>query len=1583
MTTVKTTNKSNLNLGNTRSDNEGVPSNSKTLYFVEPLDGSPVDNKDLFIYVNLTASRKARSILQLTNESGPKIRSVITSDTEINLIGYREDKDGNRVMTTDWTTKPDLNKILGKETNLDPNNTTNVFEGFGVTDIDINITAMNPPTVTIKFIDTRGGGLFDQETFNENVAPINAFQNNSSPYSIFFELPPPLFYLTIKGFYGNPVTLCLYLVEWKGNFNSETGNFEITANFLGYTFAFLNDVKIGHLIGAGNTDKGRQKLLEVSSLPSEEGYIFPVITIDELSLKLQRITVKREEEQKNSIEFKRLKVINEQISYLKNFKNYLGSPASPNLLNNIYGSSLDPSSLSVGTEQLFFRDIGIISKNAETNYNNLGKIISNGLKKYEEFKNGNQSDFYNQGDLTLKDIQFKFKLDEIKDTRNNIEDTLVLVNDWLIINGPSNIPTVTVSDFSGKTQGKWLPNSVFYIINLKKSRESIDLKLKNLLEEKKRQETIIENKVNKEISDILGFTPNIRTIIGILCNNIEMFLSLMYDIGKRAENKKELRFKNLDGYFADTPSGQNYVYPFPKIVDKNYNELYLGEINTLDQSLFPEISFIDELCTGLVYSIKQITQYNTSVNNSQTISKSESFPINSGDVGLNPYLGLDGLPSTKSGTLNKEIIGTILKRPFIAYSVSNYKTDNFNKIAELESINFYETFVSQTYKDMFNQVSTDQTNQNSLLQLGLTYNLIKDKGTDYEFYIPLDYIFFELDTVGKTNSGNRIWDKDLNLREKINSSLKPSDLSKFKSNKNSTQYIQRYFDESKNYLNKSYFTLATFKDDTVKNSIKNLGTLDSANLLETYTLEKFLTLPQDGLYQNTYFYVPPSINTLLPLPITKSSIYSDTTNEYGKAYLLLSSFIFSNDKEFHDEIIDDYSKIIRVPWYYLLWLGANSYRYNNDEILSFNSEFPVAPKDEFYHVTKKVTDGKNFGKVPFLMEKYFKDWVNSQEYIAVKETLESLLNTENLSDSDRKKLIDKLNQYVLNEYDLLVENPNKIIYGNTDVIIPKTALESYLSTFMVNYKKTYTPNTNMVQEDETKLSQNVVNDNDIKRSFYIDLKQIYDNWIAGNSSEIVYSCCKTVKARSDGKRLKLFDLFKFVDKFRNTIAGDAIANINSFNSLVFDKTVGMYNFISKILTDSYFMHFNLPIYIEYNKPDEVQSIFEPQVNFKNIKNSPNFLCVYNGPPSSSLSSGNNYTDDSFKFNVPGSLPLSVYDRKENEKNSYLVAFNVNYGSQFQPIFKNVNVGMQESKITGEYITLLCNYIGNTGASKPLLKDNSIYPLQRNRSYTATIQMLGDMMIQPQMYFQLNNIPFFSGSYMIMSISHSIKPNNMYTTFKGVRQNRSPVKIVTEATSFLNFQFDQTVSSDITFTNGIQLTPVQQQQLSNTTPILGSNINYNYSPITGNLIIKPFNKHSELHLGIDIEVDSISTLIKSTNKSGSVFYNLEGNDTTNGKLIIKHDIDNDGYIYFTGYFWIKNNNYMEGTTINANQNIGSPTLFSSPPYQNKYFYHYEVRRTKEQISSYNDYLNSNKIETLDPQQFSTLEMSIINVSLHTN
>jgi RNA-binding protein YhbY len=48
-------------------------------------------------------------------------------------------------------------------------------------------------------------------------------------------------------------------------------------------------------------------------------------------------------------------------------------------------------------------------------------------------------------------------------------------------------------------------------------------------------------------------------------------------------------------------------------------------------------------------------------------------------------------------------------------------------------------------------------------------------------------------------------------------------------------------------------------------------------------------------------------------------------------------------------------------------------------------------------------------------------------------------------------------------------------------------------------------------------------------------------------------------------------------------------------------------------------------------------------------------------------------------------------------------------------------------------------------------------------------MMGNALIQPTMYFNVRNIPLFSGPYMITSVKHRISENGFDTTFEGIRQ----------------------------------------------------------------------------------------------------------------------------------------------------------------------------------------------------------------------
>ena len=64
------------------------------------------------------------------------------------------------------------------------------------------------PTIVIKLVDVKGRALFEGA--------------DNSPYAAFFNLPYPIFYLTIKGYYGKAVRLTLMLQNFTSYIHKKT-----------------------------------------------------------------------------------------------------------------------------------------------------------------------------------------------------------------------------------------------------------------------------------------------------------------------------------------------------------------------------------------------------------------------------------------------------------------------------------------------------------------------------------------------------------------------------------------------------------------------------------------------------------------------------------------------------------------------------------------------------------------------------------------------------------------------------------------------------------------------------------------------------------------------------------------------------------------------------------------------------------------------------------------------------------------------------------------------------------------------------------------------------------------------------------------------------------------------------------------------------------------------------------------------------------------------------------------------------------------------------------------------------------------
>lgn len=124
---------------------------------------------------------------------------------------------------------------------------TNTRECLGIESISVKYDSWYYPTVTIKFIDVRGASLMqpaEYEYYNNGGPNIgkNTTTSNSDFFKAFFSFPYPLFKLSIKGFYGKQLTYDLSVLKCNIEFNSSTGNFEVSADFIGYMYGMYSDL---------------------------------------------------------------------------------------------------------------------------------------------------------------------------------------------------------------------------------------------------------------------------------------------------------------------------------------------------------------------------------------------------------------------------------------------------------------------------------------------------------------------------------------------------------------------------------------------------------------------------------------------------------------------------------------------------------------------------------------------------------------------------------------------------------------------------------------------------------------------------------------------------------------------------------------------------------------------------------------------------------------------------------------------------------------------------------------------------------------------------------------------------------------------------------------------------------------------------------------------------------------------------------------------------------------------------------------------------------------------------------------------
>ena len=1317
-------------------------------------DGLP-KTEDLIIYANLSVNKKTRSILFGDDNSRG-------NNNTLNISFFNFDKSSG-YQTTNWT-----NEISSNGRNLNG-------ETFGMTDIQIKFDKNNIPTVTINFVDIRGTSLLSQ--------------GDDSPYSALFSFPYPEFLLTVKGYYGKAVKYPLHLLDFSSRFNSQTGNFEITCQFIGFTYAKLTDIPIVYALFAKELNGSKERLVEGKPLP----YLVDFIkNIETLSIQIDTLSQSKESQEFGEIvEKKRL--------ITRFYEDYNESD---------FWTKQENTSIFYVKDQ-FFRDI-------------------------EFFK--------------TKGINFDYTRDTFAFPKSGggITPTIYTEKDKL----------PPYSDYS-KLRVRPITNSLKQKITdeglekfIKEQQQKVLGSLKKLLgEENDTSTTTINGYINKEkqkfatqINDlskeILGEKPTVKYVMDIILTDCEIFLKKLYDLGKSIE-KDEIQTERKSffptSFGSDLVDNNKTIFPFPAyyiLDDSEYRHEWIGKIPSVTQSSFPEITFVDNFI-----------EFNQKILNSfrqETIISPESgwFPINplesvyyfDGETPVSPYYGITDI---------NDLLDKLIDRYIIILSSFNIK-EEFNKetelifnnlsILELNNLllsfpidsNQYEKLLKSLNSGLINQIKkrikTRIDNGNLIIK---TFNsptnidmvtsskeVVVLKGSNNNILNTLNSdivikIFDFENNIINNNISNNIVNELNNFNSLIPKWLKILDFSKDEYEIDGKSNLIRFKLNYENYISQSGSDLII------------LGGFVRSFLFDTNPLK----LKTNNKIFN-YFYFPYKENITgleLPTNMTESLqrwqlVENNYINDVDISKFTFLNYIYKLNWIELKKILTNIVGVIEIPYFTILQIGAilwDEFSIQKNILIlleeSFRGDQFRFPFDHYEDVQKSFEDFP-LNKQIFINEFLNFDFNKIYDEIVLtkeKDEIDLTKDTINLYNFlESKKIIinpsyriwNKKDDVVIDLYRSNTSNRIEIFQPGMGILKDKNfeflnvysgglpyAGDSFFKTMQKELKKIISEN-EKTDKGTTNYLQEALNvSNDIKLETYNSIKGLYDRWIGGN----------TEKSATDLK-----SSFVYIDRFYKDIGEKLVINPKMLLNVRENLKMPLYSVISTLLSENRMDFHPLPSFItSFNEIEKLSTdLFNTFTIIDNTTTSePKFICMYVGGTSKAL----NEINGNFKSDTPEINNIKDYSSTINPKIGFLpFSFDVNFGSQYQSHFKEIDFDQKQFKVTNESLQIEDEIARSANTRKGIVLGQSLYNVYLQRSYTIRVTGLGNMMIQPLLYFKMNNIPFLKGYYLIINVEHSVKPNYVETIFTGVRISEATIPIVKEYAQFFNLDSYAETSGEI-------------------------------------------------------------------------------------------------------------------------------------------------------------------------------------------
>ena len=879
-----------------------------------------VDHENLVMYVNLEADIIPRTTLYSDGE-----QNTLLSIAE-GKLNFLKNANGDE-LNTSWSESFYPDPENSADTKHDKTAQT-----FGIENINIVTKGVNNlPDITINFIDVRGKTLFE--------SPKN------SPYQAFFHQPWPIFYLTIKGYYGKAVRYRLHLVDFKSKFNGSTGNYEITTKFLGSTFAYLNDILLQNMMVApymymvetatplkentktglvektiSKTTKGYQILKSVYNDYIRKGYLeenFPVKTLRELLMNANSAERMLESQIfENIISFEVLGAVKEYETLTVNFqkaidawgRKFLDYKRPLNFLND---------------ERTYYP----LTKEA-----NDGETTTTTVPTTNTIKGPSKEALYTVID-GYRDNAYK---------NNAFGDEITVKDKDLKLNKIS---------FEKLYQKNYVSTADGTIsVAIEDLRTDIDEIRAEFEAQRNSLEEAMEKKMNNIIQNDktlgLGFKPSIRNIFAVICANAEAYIRLMKDVHYKAVQYAKERKELINAKLAPEYKDEG-LYPWPqikkKLADNSYTLIYPGD-KTMIQSLksnnytyWPEVEFVENYEAVATKRSDGLNGEELDINKLQYIFPNEpdNRLVNSLSTGLNV---INNLPYADKTISN--LIYEIYERAFYSTSYDSFSINALNVLRDKE----FETIQNTL---------SDDTDLKQIIKTIALSGITTYEEVILKTYSPFERHPYYMDRQATVDYIKEIVDRDFSIEE----------FTKAKKARYTINGYDAFVDEIKKYDPLDYrYDIYPFNSTTYKTYLgRNIKKEDFVfrNILNVNENDSFISSPlnpkmwiKDGFDETTFFKnkielidynANKTYRNILNTPYFHKQLYNDFfkgghDGRYtGAAYLLLNSLPF---KDLDDTItVNNDNKILMsslfreigsthfIPYHLALKWGSQYHRY--------------------------------------------------------------------------------------------------------------------------------------------------------------------------------------------------------------------------------------------------------------------------------------------------------------------------------------------------------------------------------------------------------------------------------------------------------------------------------------------------------------------------------------------------------------------------------------------------------------------------------------------------------------------------------